>query len=301
MMFRASAAILTAGLVCLAMASSRAEDHTPKKDIVDTAVGAGSFKTLAAALVAADLTGALKGKGPFTVFAPTDEAFTKLPKGTLEKLLDPKNKQLLQSILTHHVVPGAVGAREVVKLNNAITLCGQRIDVRVTDGGVMIDDAKVTKTDIACTNGVIHVIDTVLMPSTDDIVATAVAAGTFKTLAAALEAAALVEALKGDGPFTVFAPTDEAFASLPKGTIESLLEPKNKDRLAALLKYHVVSSRVFSDAAAKGAVVATLQGREIRTRSEKGQVFVNDARVVKADIDAKNGVIHVIDRVLAFE
>ena len=272
-----------------------------RQDIVDTAVSAGTFHSLAAALGAADLVDTLKGKGPFTVFAPTDEAFAKLSKGTLEKLLEPKNKAMLQSILAYHVVPGAVGAAEVQKLRNATTLGGQRIDVRVTDGGVLVDKAKVTRTDIMCTNGVIHVIDTVLMPNTDDVVATAVGAGTFKTLAAALEAAALVEALKGDGPFTVFAPTDEAFASLPKGTVESLLEPKNKDRLAALLEYHVVPGRVFSDAAAKGATVTTLQGRELRTRSDKGQVFVNDAHVVQADIDARNGVIHVIDRVLTFE
>jgi uncharacterized surface protein with fasciclin (FAS1) repeats len=271
------------------------------KDIIDTAVGAGSFKTLAAAIGAAGLVQDLKGKGPFTVFAPTDEAFAKLPKGTLEKLLEPKNKSMLQSILAYHVVSGDVGSAQVVKLSNAATLGGQRVDVRVTDGGVFIDNAKVTTTDIRCSNGVIHVIDTVLMPNTDDVVATAVSAGSFKTLTAAIEAAALVEALKGDGPFTVFAPTDEAFAALPKGTVENLLKPENKAKLASLLKYHVVSGRVFSDVAAKGVTAATLQGHEIKTRTVDGQVFVNDARVVKADIDAKNGVIHVIDRVLAFE
>ncbi len=268
------------------------------KNIVDTAVAAVSFKTLAAALDAAGLVETLKGKGPFTVFAPTDAAFAALPEGTLKSLLEPKNKGTLQSILTYHVVPGSVASGDVVKLRDAVTLNGQRVDIRVSDDGVEIDAAKVTQVDIRCSNGIIHVLDAVILPSTNDIVVTAVKAGKFKTLATALEAAGLVEALKGKGPFTVFAPTDEAFARLPAGTLESLLLPKGKEQLAAILKYHVVSGRVFSDAAAKGATVATLQGGSLRTRSENGQVFVNEARVVGADIDTANGVVHVIDSVL---
>jgi uncharacterized surface protein with fasciclin (FAS1) repeats len=163
----------------------------------------------------------------------------------------------------------------------------------------MVDGARVVKTDIRCSNGIIHVIDAVILPSTDDIVATAVKAGSFKTLTAAVKAAGLVEALQGTGPFTVFAPTDEAFAALPKGTLESLLEPQNRERLAAILKFHVVSGRVYADAAAAGAKVATLQGAEIRTRKdEQGNVLVQGARVVRADIEAANGIIHVIDKVL---
>ncbi len=272
--------------------------HPGGQDIVDTAVAAGSFKTLAAALGAADLVEALKGKGPFTVFAPTDAAFAALPEGTLKSLLEPKNKATLQAILTYHVVPGVVASTDVVKLKSAVTLNGQRIEVLASDAGVQIDGAKVTRTDIRCSNGIIHVIDAVILPSSKDIVATAVEAGKFKTLAAALEAAGLVAALQGKGPFTVFAPTDEAFAKLPKGTVENLLKPENKEQLAAILKYHVVPGRIFSDAAAKGATVASLNGQELRTRSEKGQVFVNDARVILADVDTANGVVHAIDSVL---
>jgi uncharacterized surface protein with fasciclin (FAS1) repeats len=269
-----------------------------EKDIVDTALAAGSFKTLAAALRAADLVDALKGKGPFTVFAPTDAAFAALPKGTLENLLDPKNKATLQAILTYHVVPGSVAAADVVKLHAATTLNGQRIDVTSSDQGVLVDGAKVVQTDIRCANGIIHVIDAVILPSSKDLVATAVEAGKFKTLAAALQAAGLVEALQGKGPFTVFAPTDEAFAKLPAGTVEGLLRPENKERLAAILKFHVVQGRVFSEAAAKGASVETLQGGKLNTRSDERGVLVNGARILSTDIDAANGVIHVIDTVL---
>ena len=157
-----SLAILIVTLMIVGLASS---SHAGgQKDIVDTAVAAGSFKTLAAALTAADLVGTLKGKGPFTVFAPTDEAFAKLPAGTLDDLLKPANKAKLQGILTYHVVSGKVMAADVVKLKSAKTVNGQSLAIKVKDGGVMVDNAKVTKTDIECTNGVIHIIDTVVLP-----------------------------------------------------------------------------------------------------------------------------------------
>ena len=136
-----------------------------EKDIVDTAVEAGSFKTLAAALKAADLIETLKGKGPFTVFAPTDEAFAKLPKGTVEELLKPENKAKLAGILTYHVVSGKVEAKDAVKLKSAKTVNGASFKIMAGKDGVMVDKAKVVKTDIQCSNGVIHVIDAVIMPA----------------------------------------------------------------------------------------------------------------------------------------
>jgi len=137
----------------------------PTKDIVDTAVSAGSFKTLTTALAAAGLVETLKGKGPFTVFAPTDEAFAKLPAGTVESLLKPANKQKLTAILTYHVVAGNVKAADVVKLSSAKTLNGKSVTIKTVGGKVLINGATVVKADIAATNGTIHVIDTVLMPN----------------------------------------------------------------------------------------------------------------------------------------
>jgi uncharacterized surface protein with fasciclin (FAS1) repeats len=134
------------------------------KDIVDTAVAAGSFKTLAKALQAADLVETLKGAGPFTVFAPTDEAFAKLPAGTLETLLKPENQSKLQRILTSHVVAGKVMAADVVKLRSAKAVSGETLTIASRNGGVTVDGATVVKTDIAATNGVIHVIDSVILP-----------------------------------------------------------------------------------------------------------------------------------------
>jgi uncharacterized surface protein with fasciclin (FAS1) repeats len=138
--------------------------NADRKDIVDTAVGAGSFKTLVAAVQAAGLVETLKGQGPFTVFAPTDEAFAKLPAGTVESLLKPENKEKLVAVLTYHVVPGKVMAADVVKLTEAPTVQGSKAKVKVVDGAVMIDNAKVVKTDIETSNGVIHVIDAVILP-----------------------------------------------------------------------------------------------------------------------------------------
>ena len=135
-----------------------------KKDIVDTAVAAGQFETLAAALGAADLVDTLKGEGPFTVFAPTDEAFAKLPAGTVETLLKPENRDQLVAILTYHVVAGKVKAADVVTLSEATTVNGATIAITVTDGGVRVNDANVIATDIKASNGVIHVIDTVILP-----------------------------------------------------------------------------------------------------------------------------------------
>ncbi len=133
-------------------------------DIVDTAVAAGTFKTLVAAVTAADLVKTLKGAGPFTVFAPTDEAFAKLPAGTVEDLVKPENKAKLQAILTYHVVPGAVKAADVMHLTSAKTVNGKEVTIKVVGGSVHVDGATVVKADIECTNGIIHVIDAVILP-----------------------------------------------------------------------------------------------------------------------------------------
>jgi transforming growth factor-beta-induced protein len=272
--------------------------HADGKDIVDTAVEAGSFKTLVEAVKAAGLVDALKGPGPLTVFAPTDEAFAKLPAGTLDALL--KNPAKLRTILKYHVVSGAVKAADVVKLSSAKTLNGQSVAIDASNG-VKIDGATVAKADIEASNGIIHVIDTVILPK-DDIVDVAAAAGSFKTLLDAADAAGLVDALRGEGPLTVFAPTDEAFAKLPTGTLDEL--KKDKEKLAAILTYHVVAGKVTAKQAAGLSSAKTLNGKNVSiskatcTKSHETTLSINGANVLKADISAANGVIHVIDKVL---
>jgi len=148
----------------LLSAAAQADHHGMKKDIVDTAVEAGQFETLVAAVQAADLVETLKGEGPYTVFAPTDEAFAALPEGTVESLLEEENRDQLQAILTYHVVSGKIMAEDAMAADSATTVQGQDLTITTMDGSVMIDDATVIQADIETSNGVIHVIDSVLMP-----------------------------------------------------------------------------------------------------------------------------------------
>jgi transforming growth factor-beta-induced protein len=274
------------------------------KDIVDTAIADGRFTTLVAAIQAAGLVDALKAEGPFTVFAPTDDAFAALPEGTLDSLLLPENKQQLTDILLYHVVSGKVMAADVTGLSAAPTLLGKDLAVKVDMGNVYINEAKVIITDIETSNGVIHVIDKVLLPPAEEavsntIVDIAVADGRFKTLVAAVQAAGLVETLSGEGPFTVFAPTDDAFAKLPAGTLDTLLLPENKQQLTDILLYHVVSGKVMAEDVVGLTSAPTVLGKDITITVKDGKVYLNDTvMVIITDIEASNGVIHVIDAVL---
>jgi transforming growth factor-beta-induced protein len=275
--------------------SLAAADQPAAADIVATAVADGRFTTLVAAVQAAGLVDTLKGEGPFTVFAPTDEAFAKLPEGTVEGLLEQPEE--LAKILLYHVVPGKVMAADVVGLQSAETALEQPVKISVDGDMVKINDAQVIITDIETSNGVIHVIDSVILPP-GDIVATAVADGRFTTLAAALQAAGLVETLQGEGPFTVFAPTDEAFAKLPAGTLDSLLKPENKQQLTNILLYHVVSGQVFAQDVVGLESAETVLGEDVTIKVDMGKVYINDAEVIITDILTSNGVIHVIDSVI---
>ena len=276
------------------------------KDIVDTAVADGRFTTLVAAVGAAELVDTLKGEGPFTVFAPTDDAFAALPAGTIDELLKPENKQKLTDILLYHVVPGAVMAADVVALTSAATALGKDVAIKTDMGNVYINESKVIITDIETSNGVIHVVDAVLLPPAEDammekktIVDIAAADGRFNTLVAAVGAAGLAETLSGEGPFTVFAPTDDAFAALPAGTVESLLLPENKQALTDILLYHVASGKVMAADVVTLTSVPTLLGKDVTVTVKDGKVFLNDTvEVIITDIEASNGVIHVIDAVL---
>ncbi len=265
--------------------------------IVDVASADGRFTTLVAAVKAAGLVDTLSGEGPFTVFAPTDEAFAKLPAGTVDTLLLPENKQDLTDILTYHVAAGKLPAADVVKQFEIETVNGQPVLVKVDGEKVFINGAQVLLTDIMAGNGIIHVIDSVLLPPMD-IVDTAIADGRFTTLAAALQAAELVDTLKGEGPFTVFAPTDEAFAKLPSGTIDTLLMPENKDQLVNILTFHVVADKLYAKDVVTQTEAMTVEGKPVTIKVMDGKVYINDAEVIITDILTSNGVIHVIDSVL---
>ena len=269
-------------------------------DIVSVALADGRFGTLAAALTEAKLVETLQGKGPFTVFAPTDEAFSKLPEGTVATLLKPENREKLQAVLTYHVLSGSVDLAGALAAKEAQTVQGSKVKIGFSDGKVRVNDAAILNADIQCSNGIIHVIDSVILPPTpaNDIASVAKRAGSFKTLLAAAEAAGLGDALSGDQPLTVFAPTDEAFAALPKGTVESLLQPENREKLITILSLHAVSGKVSAGDALNAKQAKALSGGTLEFGISEGLFKVNGVTIVKTDIVCDNGVIHVIDAVL---
>jgi len=271
-----------------------------QSSIVATAV-ANNFTILAEALTKANLITTLNGAGPFTVFAPTDAAFSAALAAlgiTKAQLL---NRSDLAAILTYHVVSGNVMAANLSNGMQATSLQGSALTISINGSTVKVNTATVTSADVKCTNGVIHIIDQVLLPpapAPKDIVDTAVAAGSFTILAEALTKADLVKTLKGTGPFTVFAPTDEVMKATIKAmgiTKADLLAMKE---LPGILTYHVVSGKVLSTDLTNGMTPKTVNGATVAISINGTTVKVNDATVVAADIMCSNGVIHVIDRVL---
>lgn len=277
------------------------------KDIVATAVGAGNFKTLVAAATAAGLAPALSGPGPLTVFAPTDDAFGKVPAFLTAKLVTAPYKGELGLILKYHVLGSKVLAADVLnKKQDVTTLAGAKLNVDGSGGKVVLSGGvNVTTPDVLATNGVIHVIDGVLLPT---LVDTAVnyddGTTKFSALAGAATAAGLIDTLNGAGPFTVFAPSDAAFAALKAGLGDATFNAivADKAKVAKILTYHVLAGAVFSPDV-KGGAVTTVQGGKITLTVAGGKVTIADstqtaANVVLTDIPARNGVIHVIDKVL---
>lgn len=280
-------------------------------DIVDIASADEQFSILVAALEKADLVGALQEDGPFTVFAPTDDAFKKL-LGELDITADDLlGHPQLSEVLLYHVVADKVMSTDLTDGMEAETLKGDNVKIDLSDG-VKINDSKVVEADVEATNGIIHVIDTVLVPSdfvldadaeadSDDmpetVVDIALSNDDFSILVAALQKADLVGALQAEGPFTVFAPTNAAFEALLKDLDISSSDLLAQPDLANVLLYHVVSGKVMSSALTDGQEAETLNGEMIKFDLSSG-VMVSGSNVVTADLEAGNGVVHVIDKVM---
>ncbi|KAK3101471.1 hypothetical protein FSP39_003850 [Pinctada imbricata] len=264
-------------------------------NIVDVAKQLGAT-TLLELATDAGLAGVLSTGGPFTVFAPTNEAFSALPPRVLNMLK--KNKQLLADVLKYHVLNGKVYSSQLSnELVTPTLLEGFKDRINIYQGGKVVtsEGSPVVKVDQNATNGVIHVISKVELPPRGTVVDAAKRNNKLGTLVKAVVAAGLVETLSGAGPFTVFAPTDAAFNALPPGTLDNLL--KNKTALTDVLTYHVVSGTFYSAGLASGAV-PTVEGKSVNIAVASGGVTVNDAKVTMADESVTNGVIHVIDKVL---
>lgn len=298
------------------------------KNIVENAVNSQDHTTLVAAIKAAGLVDTLTGKGPFTVFAPTNEAFDRLPAGTVNMLLTPENKHQLTEVLTYHLVAGKYDSKKLMKLieqggGSAIlkTVSGNILTVSMNDTntGITLTDARgatsiVTIADVYQSNGVIHVVDTVLSPSFPhiDIVDNAAHFAELTMQVEALKAAGLFATLKGEGPFTIFSPTNDAYRKLPIEMRDSLLKPENKDRLAMILNYHVVVGkydskklRILIKQGGGSAKLKTVSGRNLIIKinhMNNGIILVderkNTANVTSVDNYQSNGILYIIDTVL---
>lgn len=286
------------------------EPASEPMSIVDIAVADGRFTTLTTALTEAGLVETLNGEGPFTVFAPTDEAFNQLPDGTLESLL--ADIPALENVLLYHVAAGEMLAADVLSMDSLTMLSGDEAIVSMDGETPMIDDAAIIITDIQASNGVIHVIDAVITPdsamgetdqggemgaeSLPSIVDIATGDENFSTLVTALTEAGLVDALSGDGPYTVFAPTNAAFDALPEGALDELLA--DQEALTQVLLYHVVDGKAMAEDVVGLPYAETLAEQPVLFTVDDGTVMVNEATVTTADVEATNGVVHVIDAVL---
>lgn len=296
------------------VAPAAAQTFTP--NIMDIAAADDRFDTLEAAIKAAGLADTLAAaNNSFTVFAPTDAAFAALPAGTVESLLaDPQGA--LTNVLLYHVISGAKDSGAVLAADSLLTLQGTSLNVNLKNGLPYVNDSQIIITDIQAKNGIIHVIDAVLVPSSSPaaspakdttqmdkaelltIAEIAIADGRFNTLVAALTAADLAGVFLAPGDYTVFAPTDDAFAALPAGTVEALLaDPKGA--LTTILLYHVVGDSLSRDQIATDDHIYTLAGRNLQVNRNGSTIIdISGAKLLITDIQASNGVIHVIDSVL---
>jgi len=291
----------------------------PKENIVQLAEHTAVLSTLVSAVVAADLADTLSSAGKFTVFAPTNEAFKALPPGTLDNLMKPENKAKLVDILKYHVLPEEVLSTQLKASQVVTTLEGKKVTVTKVDGKVRVGSPpkNVIKADNLASNGVVHIIDGVLLPGSapapapptppkqQNIVQLAEQTEDLSILVSAMVAAELTDTLSSAGKFTVFAPTDEAFKALPKGTLDSLMKPENKAKLVDILKYHVLPEEVLSTQLKPFPAVPTVEGKLLHVTEWNGQVRVGPGllskdlkNVIKADNIASNGVVHIINGVL---
>ncbi len=292
---------LVVSLFLLFMAPVSAAGH---EDIVDIAVGNEDFSILVAALTEANLVETLQGDGPFTVFAPTDAAFeallTDLDITAAQLLAQPD----LSKVLLYHVVSGKIMSTDLSDGQIAPTVNGANITVSISGESVMINESNVTTANVEATNGVIHIIDKVLVPADfelvdipETVVDIALSSDDFSILVAALTKADLVSTLQGEGPFTVFAPTNAAFAALLAELEITAEELLNHPDLSKVLLYHVVSGRVLSTDLTDGMEATTLNAGE-KVTVTFGSILINDSEVTTPDLEALNGVVHVIDAVL---
>ncbi len=288
--------LLAAPLVFVGCSDSDNDTSSSTANSLGQSLANRGYPTLQAAIDAAGLADTLTNGGPFTLLAPSEAAFAALPAGTLDFLLDPANQDTLREILLYHVIDGEADSSVVSGLTSATSLQGGQLLIDSVGGDLFVNEAIVQAADIMASNGIIHELDTVLLPP-QSVVDTLVDRG-FTTLVAAVQAADLAMTLSGPGPFTVLAPTNQAFANLPAGVLDDLLMPANQAQLVDVLTYHVVSGTVRASEAVAAETPKGLNGVTLLFDGGGAAPTVNEVRIEMINIPCTNGVIHVLDAVL---
>ena len=294
------------------------EAATAADPILAVLSGAGNFTTFVSAISASGFAERLSGPGPFTVFAPTDQAFAKLPPEVVAKLLLPENRATLKNVLEYHVVGGLLPYASINE-GDKTSLEGSKVHFSLVNGLTAINGSRLAGNDLTADNGTIHGIDFVLVPPTVDLntlegIAPAAATptsasgnplldrladkGNFTTLLSAIDAAGLKETLSGVGPFTVMAPTDDAFGRLTGETLRKLLLPENREALIAIVRHHVIATRVNGRDLKDDGELTMLDGTTVKVNIEPDRITIGTASMTYADEEAANGVVHSIDSVL---
>lgn len=276
------------------------------QDIIESSSKIDNLSTTVALIDSSDLTATLKSIGPYTVFFPSNSAFDKLPEGTLENLLNPENISELSTILTYHVIPGEHSSSNLADGEELLTVNGQVIKISKVNGNLKVNGAVVETKDIVAKNGVIFVIDTVLMPAPEtvelqpqqiDVIENIERTSNLATLISSLNSTQLSTDLESEGPFTILAPTDSAFAKLPAGTLDSLLEPENESYLIRLLQHHIIEEQYDRENLIDGLSLKALSGLDIVVSKSDNSLEVNGALVI-SEIKAQNGIIYILDKVI---
>ncbi len=300
-----SVIILIVAGVFLSQNNQREESEpnpTSESTITQTAVNTPDLSTLVAALTEAGLADTFNASGNYTVFAPNNNAFSEI-QSTVDQLLAADDKSALTDVLQYHVIDSVVFSRELRAKQTVTTLSGDELVIRSVGGAVYVNGARVVTADVLASNGVVHIIDQVLVPNTfGNIAETAQENSNLSTLVAAASAADLVGALSDEtANYTVFAPTNAAFADI-QSTVDSLLAAEDKSALVGVLQYHIVNREVFASQLSDGQVITTLSGETLTINISGGSVTLvgedSTATVVNADILTTNGIVHVIDTVL---
>lgn len=272
---------------------------TEERSLASVVSESPQLNILARAIQKTDLLQTLDEEGPFTLFAPSDAAFAKLPEGFLEELLKEGNEDILAAILQYHIISGKVRSGSLIDGQVAATLQGENFVISTSDG-VKVNGALVATPDIAAGNGMIHIVDEVLMPlsmQSKNITQLVLANENLSFLASALESADLINSLSQERAFTLFAPTNDAFEALPKDVLTNLLKPENKEVLGSLLGFHVIGTKLMANDFQNGQKIITTQGESMTVEFDDG-VKINGAVITGPDVEATNGVIHLVNKVI---